>query len=258
MDATRHQVPVTAGFASLTGLLLLAATIGTTLAQDRSSRRVIPGSATGTAQQTARQPATTRQPAGTTQSPNKRLPRSRLQAPDLRVQKLDPKLKAVLLKWEQATAGVKTLKGEIYRYHREFVFNTEKRARGVFYYESPDKIAFAPAPDLSSNPRSIEVFTDPLMAVIDQGFAGVSHMLFRCDAFREAGSCDPGLFAQDHSLFLRLALQGKIAKLNHLFSGNPSLSTRNLFQACDFKSLSVFYCLNELTCRDKAIWGSGI
>ena len=139
MDATRHQVPVTAGFASLTGLLLLAATIGTTLAQDRSSRRVIPGSATGTAQQTARQPATTRQPAGTTQSPNKRLPRSRLQAPDLRVQKLDPKLKAVLLKWEQATAGVKTLKGEIYRYHREFVFNTEKRARGVFYYESPDK-----------------------------------------------------------------------------------------------------------------------
>ena len=124
MDATRHQVPVTAGFPSLVGLLL-AATVGTTLAQDRSPRRVIPGSATGTAQQTARQPART------AQSPNKRLPRSRLQTPDLRVQKLDPKLKAVLLKWEQASSRVKTLKGEIYRYHREFVFNTEKRQRAV-------------------------------------------------------------------------------------------------------------------------------
>ena len=110
MDATRHQVPVTAGFPSLVGLLL-AATIGTTLAQDRSPRRVIPGSATGTARQATRQPATTRQPARTAQSPKKRLPRSRLQTPDLRVQKLDPKLKAVLLKWEQATSRVKTLKG---------------------------------------------------------------------------------------------------------------------------------------------------
>ena len=86
------------------------------------------------------------------------------------------------------------------------------------YYESPENIAFAPPP----NPLPVEVFTDPLMTVIDQGFAGVSHMLLRRDALRAAGGCDPGLFAQDHSLFLRLALQGGIAKLNHLLCLGPA------------------------------------
>lgn len=90
------------------------------------------------------------------------------------------------------------------------------------YYHSPDKIAFAPLPDISSNPGPVEVFADPLMTVIDQGFAGVSHMLFRRDALRAAGGCDPGLFAQDHSLFLRLALKGGIAKLNHLLCLGPA------------------------------------
>ncbi len=100
------------------------------------------------------------------------------------------------------------------------------------YYESPDKIAFAAPPDLLSNPGvsnpgslnpgAVEVFADPLMTVIDQGFAGVSHMLLRRDALRKAGGCDPGLFAQDHSLFLRLALRGGIAKLNHLLCLGPA------------------------------------
>jgi len=130
MDATRYQVSWTAGFTSLLGtvLLLVTASSDITIAQGRAPRDVIPGSAT--------RPA--RQPAPQAKTP-KRLPRSRLQAPDLHVQKLDPKLRAALVKWELATSRIKTLKGEIYRYHREFVFNTEKRARGMFYYESPDK-----------------------------------------------------------------------------------------------------------------------
>jgi len=90
------------------------------------------------------------------------------------------------------------------------------------YYDSPDKIAFAAPPDVSSNPGLVKVFADPLMTVIDKGFAGVSHMLFQRDAFRAAGSCDPGLFSQDHSLFLRLALRGRIAKLNHLLCLGPA------------------------------------
>jgi glycosyltransferase involved in cell wall biosynthesis len=135
-------------------------------------------------------------------------------------------------------AGVVAAKGDLIKpvdsddvlapYATRILMNILEREQAVLafgwlgYYESPDKIAFAPAPDLSSNPGSVEVFTDPLMAVIDQGFAGVSHMLFRRSTFREAGSCDPGLFAQDHSLFLRLALQGRIAKLNHLLCLGPT------------------------------------
>ena len=128
MDATRHPVRWTAGFSLLLGTLLLAAP-GTTIAQGPAPRRVTPKTTGRPASKSATQRA----------GAPKRLPRSRLQSPDLRVQKLDPKPKTALLKWEQATSRIKTLKGEIYRYHREFVFNTEKRARGMFYYESPDK-----------------------------------------------------------------------------------------------------------------------
>jgi len=112
------------GFVSL--LLLVVPVLVT------AQQRVIPP------RQPAR-PAADRAKARTPTARKSRLPRSRLQAPELRVQKLDPKLRSTLEKWERATAGIKTLQGEIYRYHREFVFNTEKRARGVFYFEAPDK-----------------------------------------------------------------------------------------------------------------------
>ena len=128
MDATKHPVGWTAGFFLLLGTLLPGMP-DATIAQNPSPRRVTPKATGRPASQPARQQA----------SAPKRLPRSRLQSPELRVQKLDPKLKSALLKWELATSRIKTLKGEIYRYHREFVFNTEKRARGMFYYESPDK-----------------------------------------------------------------------------------------------------------------------
>ena len=90
------------------------------------------------------------------------------------------------------------------------------------HYDSPENITFAAPPDVSSNLGPVEVFADPLMAVIDQGFAGVSHMLCRRDAFCAAGGCDPGLFVQDHPLFLRLALRGGIAKLNHILCLGPA------------------------------------
>ena len=131
MDATRQQVPVTTLLSLLLAAALIADTQTDATAQQQSPRRIIPNPATPAAQP-ARQPAST--PATT-----KRLPRSRLQTPDLHVQKLEPKLRAALVKWELATSRIKTLKGEIYRYHREFVFNTEKRGRGVFFYEAPDK-----------------------------------------------------------------------------------------------------------------------
>ncbi len=135
MDATRQQVPVTTLLSLLLAAALIADTQTDATAQQRSPRRIIPNPATP-ATQPARQPA--RQPASTPATA-KRLPRSRLQTPDLHVQKLEPKLRAALVKWELATSRIKTLKGEIYRYHREFVFNTEKRGRGVFFYEAPDK-----------------------------------------------------------------------------------------------------------------------
>ena len=140
MDATRHQLPATAPLTALLCALLLLALVDNSIAQRQSPRRVIPNPATQPARQPARQPVTqpARQPAGKAKT-QQRLPRSRLQTPGLRIQKLEPRLKAALVKWELATSRIKTLKGEIYRYHREFVFNTEKRARGVFYYESPDK-----------------------------------------------------------------------------------------------------------------------
>ncbi len=135
MDATRQQVPVTTLLSLLLAAALIADTRTDATAQQQSPRRIIPNPATPAAQP-ARQPAST--PASTPATA-KRLPRSRLQNPDLHVQKLEPKLRAALVKWELATSKIKTLKGEIYRYHREFVFNTEKRGRGVFFYEAPDK-----------------------------------------------------------------------------------------------------------------------
>ena len=117
------------------------------------------------------------------------------------------------------------------------------------YYDSPDKIAFAAPPDVSSNPRLVKVFADPLMTVIDQGFAGVSHMLCRRDTFRAAGGCDPGLFIQDHSLFLRLALRGGIAKLNHLLclgpAGDPNRVMANKAQVMHDSTLALARLLQQ-------------
>jgi len=57
----------------------------------------------------------------------------------MQVQAPDPKLDAILVAWERNTAKIKTLSGEHYRYEFNDVFQTEKRCRGRFWFESPDK-----------------------------------------------------------------------------------------------------------------------
>ena len=84
MDATKHPVGWTAGFFLLLGTLLPGMP-DATIAQNPSPRRVTP-KATG---RPASQPA--RQQAGAP----KRLPRSRLQSPDLRVQAIDCKISRI-------------------------------------------------------------------------------------------------------------------------------------------------------------------
>jgi TIGR03009 family protein len=59
--------------------------------------------------------------------------------PVLQVQNLPPELDAILLAWSQESAKVQKLQGEHHRFVYDTVFNTEKRAEGVFYYEAPGK-----------------------------------------------------------------------------------------------------------------------
>jgi TIGR03009 family protein len=55
------------------------------------------------------------------------------------VQKLSPELERVLKAWSEKSAKVEKLQGTHQRWVYEMVFNTEKRAEGVFYYEAPGK-----------------------------------------------------------------------------------------------------------------------
>jgi hypothetical protein len=48
-------------------------------------------------------------------------------------------LERVLLDWEHKTAKIKKLQGLHYRYEYDSVFMVEKRAKGLFWYEAPDK-----------------------------------------------------------------------------------------------------------------------
>jgi TIGR03009 family protein len=48
-------------------------------------------------------------------------------------------LDRVLLDWEKKTAIITKLRGEHYRYEYDSVFLVEKRAKGEFWYEAPDK-----------------------------------------------------------------------------------------------------------------------
>ncbi len=71
-------------------------------------------------------------------------------------------------------------------------------------------------PDLTARDRAGAAFIphdDPLETVIGRGLARTSHTLFKRDAFLSAGGCDPGVFAQDHSLFLNLCLRGRLGQL---------------------------------------------
>jgi len=74
-------------------------------------------------------------------------------------------------------------------------------------------------PDLAS--LETIVFDDPLFAVLDRGFARVSHCLFKRELFDRVGGCDPRIFSQDHSLFVRLSAQGKLGQIRHVVCLGP-------------------------------------
>jgi TIGR03009 family protein len=66
----------------------------------------------------------------------------RPQGQPLRVEAPDPKLLAILKKWEVESAKIQVLQGEHERTELNQVFSVEKRSRGLFYYEAPDKGRF--------------------------------------------------------------------------------------------------------------------
>jgi len=52
---------------------------------------------------------------------------------------IDPRLMQVLREWHASSDQVKKLEGEHMRFTFDYVFNTERRAEGRFYYERPDR-----------------------------------------------------------------------------------------------------------------------
>jgi len=74
--------------------------------------------------------------------PKQQRPQTELQIPK--------ELEDLLVIWEQQSSKVTKLRGEIYRYKYDSVYSVETRAKGVFWYQSPDmgRIDFGPG-DLS-------------------------------------------------------------------------------------------------------------
>lgn len=70
-------------------------------------------------------------------------------------QQVDPQLMRVLKAWYAGTSQIKTLKGQHFRYTYDEVFAVEKRSRGSFLYQTPDKgrISFQP-PQLKRGEKS--------------------------------------------------------------------------------------------------------
>jgi len=66
-------------------------------------------------------------------------PRGNLQAPQMMVEKLPPRLEQILQEWAATSANIKKLEGKHRRWVYDKVFNVSKRSHGVFYYEAPDK-----------------------------------------------------------------------------------------------------------------------
>ncbi len=71
--------------------------------------------------------------------------RDGLNAPELRVAqqaaqpKVDPELERLLRSWATTTEKIQKLQGRHYRFEYDKVFEVEKRAEGMFYYEAPSK-----------------------------------------------------------------------------------------------------------------------
>ncbi len=83
------------------------------------------------------------------------------------------------------------------------------------YYRHARDIAFV------ETPVEPEVPADPLRTVIARTISGTSQTLYRLDAIRSAAACDPGVFAEDFSLALRVARSGRIALLDLVTALGP-------------------------------------
>lgn len=83
-------------------------------------------------------------------------------------------------------------------------------------YEDKEDIVFK-----NPNNASVKIFEDPLYMVIDEGYARVSHCLFKKTYFVDAGCCDERLFSQDHSLFIRLSALGQLSQVFHEVCVSP-------------------------------------
>lgn len=64
-------------------------------------------------------------------------------------------------------------------------------------------------------------FEDSLLSVIQHGYARVSHCMFKKNLFERAEGCDPRIFSQDHSLFIRLSTYGKLVQVRHIVCASP-------------------------------------
>ena len=93
------------------------------------------------------------------------------------------------------------------------------------------------------------LFDDPLFTVLDRGFARVSHCLFKKDLFDRAGGCDPRIFSQDHSLFIRLAALGKLGQIKHVVclgpEDEPGRIMNNQAQVIHDASIALAYFLKD-------------
>ncbi len=84
------------------------------------------------------------------------------------------------------------------------------------YYRDARDIGFV------DTPVEAEVPEDPLRTVIARTISGTSQTLYRLEAIRAAAACDPGVFAEDFSLALRVASRGRIALLDLVTALGPA------------------------------------
>lgn len=83
------------------------------------------------------------------------------------------------------------------------------------YYSDSSDVVFEEKPVTPAVPA------DPLGAVIARTISGTSQTLYRLDAIEAAAACDPGVFAEDFSLALRVASRGPIALLDLVTAYGP-------------------------------------
>ncbi len=84
------------------------------------------------------------------------------------------------------------------------------------YYRNPRDIAFF------EHQVAAEIPQDPVRTVIARTISGTSQTLYRLEGVKAAGGCDPGVFAEDFSLALRVASRGRIALIDLVTAYGPA------------------------------------